>query len=35
MPWEEAHEICTKTEDAVEEKFGYISTIHPETITWK
>lgn len=34
MPLEEAHEICTKIETAVEEKFGYISTIHPEPITW-
>lgn len=34
MPLEEAHEICTKIENAVEEKFGYISTIHPEPITW-
>ena len=34
MPLEEAHEICTRIENAVEEKFGYISTIHPEPITW-
>lgn len=34
MPLDEAHEICTKIENAVEEKFGYISTIHPEPITW-
>lgn len=34
MPLEEAHEICTKIENAIEEKFGYISTIHPEPITW-
>lgn len=35
MTLEEAHEICTKIEHAVEEKFGYISTIHPEPITWE
>lgn len=35
MLLEEAHEICTKIENAVEEKFGYISTIHPEPITWQ
>ncbi len=35
MPLEDAHEICTKIETAVEEKFGYISTIHPEPITWE
>ena len=34
MHLEEAHEICTKIENAVEEKFGYVSTIHPEPITW-
>ncbi|GAB1453713.1 hypothetical protein MASR2M47_37690 [Draconibacterium sp.] len=34
MPLEDAHEICTKIENAIEEKFGYISTIHPEPITW-
>ena len=35
MHLEEAHEICTEIENAVEEKFGYISTIHPEPITWE
>ena len=35
MTLEDAHEICTKIETAVEEKFGYISTIHPEPITWE
>lgn len=35
MPLNEAHEICTKIEMAIEEKFGYISTIHPEPITWE
>ncbi len=34
MPLDEAHEICTKIEKAIEEKFGYISTIHPEPIMW-
>ena len=35
MLLEDAHEICTKIENAIEEKFGYISTIHPEPITWE
>lgn len=35
MPLEEAHDICTKIEEAIEEKFGFISTIHPEPITWR
>ena len=35
MPLSEAHDICTVVEKAIEEKFGYISTIHPEPITWK
>ena len=34
MPLEDAHDICTKIENAIEGKFGYISTIHPEPITW-
>ncbi len=34
MPLEEAHEICSKIEKAIEEKFGYISTIHAEPIMW-
>ncbi|MEN8115566.1 MAG: cation diffusion facilitator family transporter [Bacteroidota bacterium] len=32
MPLEEAHEICTKVEKAIEDEFGFISTIHPEPI---
>jgi cation diffusion facilitator family transporter len=35
MPLEEVHEICTKIEKAIEEKFGYISTIHPEPVIWE
>lgn len=35
MPLNEAHEICTKIEQAIQNKFGYISTIHPEPITWE
>jgi cation diffusion facilitator family transporter len=35
MTLEDAHEICTKIEIAIQEKFGYISTIHPEPITWE
>lgn len=34
MPLNEAHEICTNVELAILEKFGYISTIHPEPIDW-
>jgi cation diffusion facilitator family transporter len=34
MPLNEAHEICTNVELAILEKFGYISTIHPEPIEW-
>lgn len=34
MPLHEAHEICTKVELAILEKFGYISTIHPEPVDW-
>ena len=34
MSLNEAHEICTKVEIAIHEKFGYISTIHPEPIDW-
>lgn len=34
MPLEDAHDICTKIENAIEGKFGYISTIHPEPIDW-
>ncbi len=30
MPLVEAHEICTKIENAINSKFGYIVTIHPE-----
>lgn len=33
MSLEEAHEICTKIETVIHNKFGYISTIHPEPIT--
>ncbi len=35
MPLDEAHDVCTKIEEAIEEKFGFISTIHPEPITWE
>lgn len=34
MPLNEAHDICTKVEVAIQAKFGYISTIHPEPIDW-
>lgn len=35
MQLEDAHDICTKIETVIEEKYGYISTIHPEPITWE
>ncbi len=35
MLLEDAHDICTKIETAIENKFGYVSTIHPEPITWE
>lgn len=35
MPLVDAHEICTKIEMAIEERFGFISTVHPEPITWE
>jgi len=35
MTLDEAHDICTKIETVIREKFGYISTIHPEPITWE
>ena len=34
MPLNEAHAICTKVEEAIYNEFGYISTVHPEPITW-
>ena len=34
MSLNEAHEICTNVEVAIQKKFGYISTIHPEPIDW-
>jgi cation diffusion facilitator family transporter len=35
MTLNEAHDICTKIEAAIKNEFGYISTIHPEPITWE
>lgn len=35
MPLEKAHEICTRIESALEDEFGFVSTIHPEPITWE
>jgi cation diffusion facilitator family transporter len=32
MPLNEAHEICTKVEDIIMDKFGFVSTVHPEPI---
>ena len=30
MPLVEAHEICSKIENAIHERYGYVATIHPE-----
>ncbi len=35
MPLKEAHDICSKVEEAILQEFGFRSTIHPEPITWK
>jgi cation diffusion facilitator family transporter len=35
MSLNEAHEICTKIENVIQKEFGYVSTIHPEPITWE
>lgn len=35
MQLDEAHEICTKIEQAIQDRFGFVSTIHPEPITWE
>jgi divalent metal cation (Fe/Co/Zn/Cd) transporter len=35
MSLDEAHEICTKIENVIQKEFGYVSTIHPEPITWE
>jgi len=32
MPIQDAHEIATKLEDGIREKFGYVSTIHIEPV---
>ncbi len=34
MPLNEAQEICSKIEAAIQNEFGFISTIHPEPIDW-
>ncbi|SHI31576.1 cation diffusion facilitator family transporter [Tangfeifania diversioriginum] len=34
MPLDEAHEICTKVENVIFDKFGFVSTVHPEPIEW-
>jgi cation diffusion facilitator family transporter len=33
MNLQDAHEICTKVEKSLKDRFGYISTVHPEPIT--
>lgn len=32
MPLEEAHRICSKVENIIHERFGIVSTVHPEPI---
>lgn len=32
MPLKEAHEVCTKVEEAIRDKFGFVSTVHPEPL---
>ena len=34
MPLNEAHEICTRVENIILDKFGFVSTVHPEPIEW-
>lgn len=34
MSLNEAHEICTKVENIIMDKFGFVSTVHPEPIEW-
>jgi len=34
MSLKEAHEICTKMENVILDKFGFISTVHAEPIEW-
>jgi len=34
MPLKEAHEICTKVENIIFDKFGFVSTVHPEPVEW-
>ena len=35
MPLDEAHDICTKIENALKTEFGFVATIHPEPVTWE
>jgi cation diffusion facilitator family transporter len=34
MPLKEAHEICTKVENIIFDKFGFVSTVHAEPVEW-
>lgn len=34
MSLHDAHEICTKVEKIIMNKFGFVSTVHPEPIEW-
>ncbi|HPF50072.1 MAG TPA: cation diffusion facilitator family transporter [Draconibacterium sp.] len=35
MTLQDAHNICTQIESAIKKEFGFISTVHPEPITWR
>jgi cation diffusion facilitator family transporter len=35
MSLQEAHDICTRIEKSVKQEFGFITTVHPEPITWE
>lgn len=34
MSLKDAHEICTQIEESIKSEFGFITTVHPEPITW-
>ena len=35
MSLHDAHEICTRIEKVIKKEFGFITTVHPEPITWE
>jgi divalent metal cation (Fe/Co/Zn/Cd) transporter len=32
MSLHDAHEICTQVENIIMDKFGFVSTVHPEPV---